>query len=245
MPRTIRSAFAALVLVWLGAAAHAGDAKNVVVELFTSQGCASCPLADAFLAKLASRPGIIALSQHVDYWNYLGWLDPFSSANATSRQNAYRETLKTRFVYTPQMVVDGAHEAVGSEREAVHSLIEKAQRKEKLAIGVALSGGGMLRVSIPSGAKPETPATVWLVFYSSREMTTISAGENRGVVLTNANVVRSMRRVGSWNGPALVINVPVEEIEPPNAGGCAVLVQVGETGRIVGAVNVPYAHKPN
>jgi hypothetical protein len=229
----------------MAAAAHAGNGKSVVVELFTSQGCASCPPADAFLAKLATKPGIIALSQHVDYWNYLGWQDPFSSAGATSRQNAYRESLKTRFVYTPQMVVDGAHEAVGSEREAVYALIEKAQRKEKLAIAASLSGAGTLRVSISSGTKPEIPATVWLVFYSAREMTTISAGENRGLLLTNANVVRSMRWIGTWNGAALVLNVPFEEIEPPNAGGCAVLVQVGETGRIVGAVTVPYGQKPH
>jgi hypothetical protein len=250
MLMTLRLALAALTLTCMGltcmgARVSAGGLKGVVVELFTSQGCVSCPPADAFLAELAARPGVIALSQHVDYWNYLGWTDPFSNAHATKRQHAYREMLKTKFVYTPQMVVDGGHEAPGSDRDTIFGAIEKAANKLKLAIAVSHPKSGTLRVTVPSGAAPEKPASVWLVFYSAREMTTISAGENRGVVLTNVNVVRDMRRIGTWTGAALTIDVPVAEIEPPNAGSCAVLVQIGQAGQIVGAITVPVAHKGN
>jgi hypothetical protein len=245
MLTTLRSVLAALSLACMGAEACAGDPNGVVVELFTSQGCVSCPPADAFLVQLAGRPGVIALSQHVDYWNYLGWTDPFSNARATARQHAYRDALKTKFVYTPQMVIDGSHELPGSERERILSTLEKAQRRPKFAIAVSHPKPGTLRVVVPAGSAPEMPASVWLVLYTAREMTTILTGENRGVVLTNANVVREMRKIGTWTGAALTIDVPFAELEPQNAGGCAIVVQLGEVGRIVGAIAVPVVPKAN
>ena len=106
----------ALLSVVVAATAVAGDGKKIVVELFTSQGCSSCPPADAYLAELAGRDDVIALSFHVDYWNYIGWTDPFSMPEATSRQRAYGRQLGKSFVYTPQIVVDGRAETVGPFR---------------------------------------------------------------------------------------------------------------------------------
>ncbi|HLJ64950.1 MAG TPA: DUF1223 domain-containing protein, partial [Stellaceae bacterium] len=105
---------------------HAGDKPPVVVELFTSQGCNSCPPADAYLGELAARPDVLALSFHVDYWDYIGWTDPYSSKQATQRQRAYSHQMALRYIYTPQMVVNGTSEGVGSERQTIERLITSA-----------------------------------------------------------------------------------------------------------------------
>jgi hypothetical protein len=237
MTGSMRRILAAALVAWAAAAGPALAGKEIVIELFTSQGCSSCPPADALLAELAKRPGVIALSHHVDYWNYLGWTDPFATAGATARQHAYRERFDKRFVYTPQMVIDGAAECVGSERETVAELIGKAERgsRSKLAVVVEQPSRGTLRITLPAGPAPEKPATVWLAFYSEREMTTVAGGENRGVVITNANVVRAMRKVGTWRGGAQTIVVQLAETAPQQATGCAAMVQVGEVGPILGA----------
>ncbi|HEV8025928.1 MAG TPA: DUF1223 domain-containing protein, partial [Stellaceae bacterium] len=116
---------ASLLMTAAALTAHAGEGRSapVVVELFTSQGCSTCPPADAYLGELASRPGVIALAFHVDYWNYIGWTDPFASKAATDRQRSYAKQLGLRYVYTPQMVINGTMEGVGSGREAITQLI--------------------------------------------------------------------------------------------------------------------------
>lgn len=237
MIASMRRILSAAALALVATAGPAAAGKEIVIELFTSQGCSSCPPADALLGELAKRPGVIALSHHVDYWNYLGWTDPFASPAATARQQAYREKFDKRFVYTPQMVIDGVAECVGSERETVVELIGKAERKSKpkLAITIEQPNPETLRITLPAAPAPEKPATVWLAFYSEREMTTVAGGENRGVVITNANVVRTMRKVGTWRGGAQTIVVQLAEIAPAQVSGCAVMVQLGEVGPILGA----------
>src|SRR5690606_22101538 len=158
--------------------------QPVLVELFTSQGCSSCPPADAFLAELAERPGVLALSYHVDYWNYIGWTDPFSSPAATARQRAYGKTLGSRVAYTPQMVVGGRHDAVGSHREAVEQAIAAAAASPHVALVIAGDDATGYRAVLPATAL-DMPARIWLVLFDGSHETTVTRGENTGRTIEN------------------------------------------------------------
>ncbi len=225
--------------LWFGVApigAAAGEARTVV-ELFTSQGCSSCPPADAYLGELAARDDLIALSFHVDYWNYIGWRDPFSKRQWSLRQRAYGDTLKRRYVYTPQMVIDGVAEAVGSKRARVAELIDAALRRNKIAVEISHPDRDTIHIRVPAEAGYAGPAaTVWLAFYDYERTTAIEAGENDGVRLTNTNIVRSMARIGTWRGAVMEWTLPVEAVGGAGRDGCAILVQAGGNGRIIGAV---------
>ena len=225
--------------LWLAGAAAglvAGERK-AVVELFTSQGCSLCPPADAYLGELARRDDVLALSFHVDYWNYIGWRDPFSKRQWSKRQRAYGDTLKRRYVYTPQIVVDGAAEAVGSKRARVAELIEAALGAKKIAIEISHPDRDNIRIRIPAEAGYAGPeATVWLAFYDYERTTSIAAGENNGATLTNTNIVRSLARIGTWRGAVMEWTLPVEAVGGSGRDGCAILVQAGGNGRIIGAV---------
>ena len=238
--RTILLA-AAFVLGAVSSSAAAGEAKTVV-ELFTSQGCSSCPPADAYLSELAARDDVIALSFHVDYWNYIGWRDPFSNAAWTARQRAYGRTLGRRYVYTPQIVIDGRTESIGSKRSQIAKLIAAAKGREKLAIEVRHPDHETVSVRIPGARGYDgPPATVWMAFYDRQHTTSIAAGENRGVKLTNANVVRVFKSVGVWRGEPVVLTLPLVGAE--GRDGCAVLVQAGRGGHILGAATIPLPGK--
>jgi hypothetical protein len=181
--------------------------RPVVVELFTSEGCSSCPPADALLAKLdqQKRLGnaeIIALEEHVDYWDHLGWHDPFSSPQFTQRQEDYSAAFRTDSVYTPQMVVDGRTEFVGSSQGNARTAISEASRLEKAEITllqVQTNGlAARLRIDVkmlPSAASRE--AQVWLVVTESELHSNVKHGENAGEDLHHAAVVRSMRKVAN------------------------------------------------
>ncbi|HEX7006446.1 MAG TPA: DUF1223 domain-containing protein [Alphaproteobacteria bacterium] len=217
---------------------QAGEAP-VVVELFTSQGCNTCPPADAYLGELAKRHDVVALSLHVDYWNYIGWEDPFAIAIATKRQRAYSSHLGRGFVYTPQIVVDGAAEAVGSHRDVVAREIEKARAAAgKFPVEIAYKGDDTMVVSLPAGDSGGKEATVWLVLFDAKHTTDIKRGENGGKRLTYYNVVREFRPVGTWVGKPKTLTLKVED---EGRDGCAVLVQVDGTGRIVGAGKLAFA----
>ncbi|MGH7716378.1 MAG: DUF1223 domain-containing protein, partial [Vulcanimicrobiaceae bacterium] len=179
----------------------AADHMPVVVELFTSQGCSSCVPADAYFAELAKRPDVIALAFHVDYWNYIGWSDPFGKPWASARQRDYRESLKTRFVYTPQIVIDGFEQVVGSDETACDKLIRAAAAK--VATGPTLHlrwrGDGALIVDVGDGPSPPSePATLWLIGYDTEHTTKVLRGENKGRTLSDYHPVRSYRRLGKW-----------------------------------------------
>ncbi len=222
------------VALW-AAPAGAGEPR-AVVELFTSQGCSSCPPADRLLGELAARDGVLALSFHVDYWNYVGWHDPFSSPAATERQRDYSRTIGRRYVYTPQMVVDGVAEGVGSDRRGVEAMLEAALRRPKLTIAVdRAADGASARVYIPAAAHAGAPADVWIVGFDRSHSTVIGRGENRGMTLTNANVVREIDRLGIWSGHAATFTVKLAE---PSAKGAALIVQHGPGGPILGAATL-------
>lgn len=215
-------------------AARAEPASQpVLVELFTSQGCSSCPPADAFLAELAERPGVLALSYHVDYWNYIGWTDPFSSPEATARQRAYGKTLGSRVAYTPQMVIDGRRDAVGSHRETVEQAIAAAASSSRIALAIAGDDASGYRAVLPATAL-DMPARVWLVLFDGSHETTVTRGENTGRTIENRNVVRGIVDLAAWDGSATEIPLALDPALTAGRDGCAVIVQQGEAGPVLG-----------
>ncbi len=228
---------------WAAAAAAAAAAERppVVVELFTSQGCSSCPPADAFLGELARRRGVIALSFHVTYWDKLGWKDPLASPEATRRQRAYGRALGLAYVYTPQMVVGGRAHETGSRRGRVERRIARARSGAgaTLAVTVKPTGGGGLAATIPA-ADFEGKAAVWMVLFDREHTTDIRRGENGGRRLSYHNVAREIRRVGTWDGAALTIPLAVDKARREGRAGCVVIVQRDTAGPILGAALHPF-----
>jgi hypothetical protein len=207
---------------------QAGE-RSVVVELFTSEGCSSCPPADALLVELANRPDVLALSFHVDYWDRLGWKDPSSSAEATARQEQYARLLNIDTVYTPQIVVDGRREAVGSDRAAVERAIDDASH-EPGAVPVTLSfANGQARITLGRGGVTAS-ASVVLIGFDRRRVDTVKRGENSGLTLTHVDVVRGIEEVGHFTGQASqIMSTP-----PWECDRLAAIVQASD-GRILGA----------
>lgn len=208
----------------------------VVVELFTSQGCSSCPPADAYLGELAKRRQIVALSLHVDYWDYIGWQDPFASQAATQRQRAYAHAMGQRMVYTPQMVIDGRTETVGSHQPEVERLIAEAAERPKLPVQFRRGPDNDYFVEIGAGQNPSpAPATVWLVIFDREIETAIDRGENAGTSTVDYNVVREWKRIGTWAGQPMTLPLGLTEDMEAAHDGCAVIVQAGNIGPILGA----------
>jgi hypothetical protein len=242
MPRVLsRLVIVALLVGWLSPVATADESTRaeapVVVELFTSQGCNSCPPADALLGELAQRPGLVALAFHVDYWNYIGWQDPFSSPEATKRQRDYARSLGLSSVYTPEMVIDGSFDVVGSDRVRVDQVIAAASQRQKLPVAIAASPAGGWVVTIPVGEAAE-PATVWLALYDRQHSTPVRRGENAGKTLTDYNIVREFRPIGQWNGAKLDLRLDLGATDLAGRG-FAVIVQAATAGRILGAALAP------
>ncbi len=227
-------AFALFALAAIHSPARA-EAPPVVVELFTSQGCSSCPPADEYLRELAATPGILAFSMHVDYWNRLGWSDPFSSPEITERQRDYARNLGAGFVYTPQMVVMGRAHAVGSKRAEVARFIARARAERPPPPAISISRAAPARLRIAIGAKSFVGrATVWLIAYDTLHTTKIGAGENGGRTLTYANVVRALRQVGLWVGSAAEFDVDIATETKRGYERYAVIVQAGTSGPVIG-----------
>jgi len=207
--------------------------RPVIVELFTSQGCSSCPPADALLNELAGRADVLALGFHVDYWDRLGWKDPLSTPGATARQHDYAAQFGRNEVYTPQMVIDGKQQAVGSNRGAVLEAIAGSKAKSAEAastVPVAFATDGR-SVSIGAGSGR---GKVLVVRYLLKRTTEVQHGENAGKTAVDANGVEAIANPAEWAGQRL--DLPME---PVDAGhGIAVLVQ-GEDGRILGAAALP------
>jgi hypothetical protein len=201
---------AVLTTLWLltGIAPAPAAERPTVVELFTSEGCSSCPPADALLAQLATRPDVLALSFHVDYWNRLGWKDPYSSQEATALQRHYARQLALPGVYTPQIVVDGAWQAVGSDEGAVASALDDA-RRAAVAVPMTLAiDHRQARVSF--AAHPiMAPAAVVLIGFDRRHVDAVRGGENDGRTLTHVDVVRGFAEIGRFTGSAGVIETPL------------------------------------
>jgi len=238
--RGVMSAVVAVAMIGLveRPVALAEGAKHpVVLELFTSQGCYSCPAAEAFLGELIEeRDDIIALEWHVDYWDQLvyrgsSWKDPFSDASFTARQQTYASQLRGRgYGYTPQMVIDGKREAVGSNRGDVLAAMKASKSEAKAAVAAHGPRDGDLTITVEGEA--EGSAAIWVVTYLKSHVTGVRGGENKGKTLANHNIVRAVQRVGEWTGGPLTITTPVD-LEASQ--GCVVLVQADHQGPILGA----------
>ncbi|MEM9580984.1 MAG: DUF1223 domain-containing protein [Pseudomonadota bacterium] len=220
---------AGLAALWItmGAAATAQQTP-VVVELYTSQGCSSCPPADALMHKLAQRGDVIALSLHVDYWDYIGWKDPFADPAHAERQRAYARKAGRRSIYTPQMIIGGVDSVVGTHPMDVADLIAKHARSPKhVSVSVSRSGG---KLQIAAKSVRAAPYDVLVASFDPKKTTKIKRGENAGKTLSYSNVVDDLQLVGSWNGKgalSLKANAP--------GGPVAVIIQHAGFGPIAAA----------
>ncbi len=227
--KTAKAIAMGLLLTLLGTAAHAED-RLAVVELFTSQGCSSCPPADALLGELARRGDVIALAYHVDYWDNLGWKDPFASHSGTERQRLYARSLGLSGLYTPQMVVDGAVDVVGSDRRSVLAAVGGARQ----GAGVQLTREeGKLKVAV-AAQKGAPEADIVLVAYAEEAETKVQRGENAGRSLKEYSIVRGVYPLGRWKGDPASFTIDLGTVAP-DATAVAVLVQASGPGRILGA----------
>ena len=209
----------------------AQGASGTVVELYTSQGCSSCPPADAYLAKLAQEPGVIALALHVDYWDYIGWQDTFASPRFTDRQRAYARAAGSRTIYTPQMIVQGRDQAVGSDPDEVAGMIRRHQSAEAMVVLQLMRQGDQVQIRASARVTLEGPLVVQLVRYRPLTRVVIERGENAGRTIEYANVVTSWARVGEWAGTGdLDIAVPA-----PGAEAVVVILQEPGPGKIYAA----------
>ncbi len=226
------SALVALVLV-VGGLGHAHAQGTAVVELFTSQGCSSCPPADAVLGELADEPGVIALSLHVDYWDDLGWTDPFGDARWSARQRRYASQMGRARVYTPQVVIEGRRETVGHAESTIRSAIANARERGDRA-PARFVGDGPEAVIVDAG-DIEGHATVHLARYDERHTTRIERGENAGRTLVNHHVVRWFERLGRWSGERERFAIDAATARRAGRDGLAVIVQRPGPGKVLGA----------
>ncbi len=215
--------------------AMAGEVKlnpKAVLELFTSQGCSSCPPADALLKSVAQRPDVIALAYHVDYWDYIGWTDTFDAKAYTDRQRAYAGAWGTSNIYTPQLVINGRMDVVGSRRNDVESAIGQAS----LAIPVSLrTDSDMLEVSI-EGKPGEPESAVWLVTFIDRAVVPVERGENAGQSLPYSQIVTGRHVLGMWDpATGAHLKLPISELLSSPSNGAVILMQ-GEKNGLPGPI---------
>lgn len=228
------------------AVAQSTEKPAVVVELFTSQGCSSCPPADALLGEMAEKGQIIALTEAVDYWDYLGWKDENASHAHTERQRNYARMRGDRRIYTPQMVINGRVHVVGSRRDEVEKTIgslsassaalsvpiDAAAKDDKLTISIAAK---------PDGRSDVKDGTLYLVPFRREVPVQIRRGENKGRSITYHNVADALRPIGMWHGEAVKVELPLHEVRKGGYDGCVVLLQAdvaGLPGPIYGATTV-------
>jgi hypothetical protein len=210
-----------------------------VVELYTSQGCSSCPAADALLGRLAKRDDIIALSFSVDYWDYLGWKDTLANPKFSERQRAYAQARGDGEIYTPQVVVNGVSHVNGGEENLISRAIEKTSKPlASVYVPIRLTKDND-KLVIEAGAAPSgtvaKDATLWLAVIAKSVEVPIRRGENKDKTITYYNVVRELTPIGMWNGKSMTVRLERDTFMRPDTEKCAVLLQQGRAGPIVGA----------
>jgi hypothetical protein len=228
--RLIKALFTGIAL-FMGSQAVAQE-RVVLVELFTSQGCNSCPPADEYAAELAERENVLPLLLHVDYWDYLGWRDPFAQPAFTQRQKDYAYHHGARSVYTPQMIIGGVVSAVGHNRAEVEAAIARQQQVQSAVLIQARIDGNVLNVVLEP-QRAGVAGTVHVVRYAPELTTSIARGENSGRTLTYTNVVTQWSTIAMWSGDSAELSMPMMG----DAGhGTAVIVQDGAVGPVLAAV---------
>ena len=213
---------------------------RALLELFTSQGCSSCPAADKLLGELANDPSLVALSVPIDYWDYLGWKDTLANPAHSARQRAYSRVRGDRQVYTPQIVVNGAMHVLGSDRAAIDRMIVQTDQKASvmsLPVLLAVTASN-LNVTVKAKDGDHPGGEVWLCPLAKAVTVAIGRGENHGRTITYHNVVRRWVKLGDWTGTDSTWNVPMSEIKADDVDAAAVMVQEGthdKPGVILGA----------
>jgi hypothetical protein len=222
---------AGAALAWAAAQADVAS-RPLVVELFTAQGCSSCPPADAYLGQLSSRPDVVALAFHVDYWDSSGWRDRFELRQSVERQNVYSRNFHRSSVFTPQFVIDGRKDAMDT-----NSIVQALQEpRDAVPVTLAVREG---QVVVDVGEKQgERPSDVVLVAFLRHAVSNVGRGENAGKALEEFNIVRSIRTLGDWKGATANYKVSVSSL-PSDATDVAVLLQSRGAGPILGAAAQP------
>jgi hypothetical protein len=212
-----------------------------IVELFTSQGCSNCPKADRAIEALAESDDVVTITYHVDYWNYLGWEDTLSAKENTERQYGYAKTLGIRNVFTPQIILNGMHDAKVADASKIKTrLASLGGDEERLTVPVTASlTPAEMTIGIGAGAGK---ADVIVAYYKKRTVVEIKTGENEGKKITYRNAVTKLETVGMWDGKALTIKLPAALLAKRGFDGCAILLQShdanGNPGRILGAASL-------
>ena len=233
------SALGVCAIVAIIRPAHADP--RAVVELFTSQGCSSCPPADKIIGELARDPTVVALSMPIDYWDYLGWKDTLADARFSARQKAYSHMRGDRDVYTPQVVVNGSTHLIGSDRAGIDGAIVDTKKSEivmSVPITMTLTGKQINVSAAASTAATAAHGEVWICSISKAVPISIGRGENRGREITYYNVVRNLLKVGDWNGSSGNWTVPLENISREGVDAAVVYIQDGsrdKPGPMLGA----------
>ncbi len=205
--------------------------ENAVVELFTSQGCSSCPPADEFFGELRNMPGVIALSLHVDYWDYIGWEDTLADPKFTKRQHNYAIAENSKMVYTPQVIVGGVMRAVGTDKSDIAQAIHLMQSQANPVSMTATRDHGQISIQAQSPKGFEKGAAVYLVRYQPEVTVDIGRGENAGRTVTYYNVVQSWEEVGRWAGTDPLST----RVDAVGEGEWVVIIQQAEFGEILAA----------
>ena len=221
----------------LGAMAVAPAASaappTTVVELFTSQGCSSCPPADEILMEIRNLPGVVALAYHVDYWDYLGWRDTLGGSEFSQRQYDYAKARGDMDVYTPQVIVNGGRHYVGSHKSELMSAV-KEDSQGPFAAPITLTDGDHDMTITVGAASIEGEAMVWLLPVQARVAVRIERGENAGRTIEYCNVVRRLVPAGMWTGEAASFRLPADAVMAPGSTGCVALLQRGKAGPVLG-----------
>lgn len=215
-------------------AAWAESEQGVVVELYTSQGCSSCPPADHLMGDLADMPGVIGLALHVDYWDYIGWTDTFADPHYTERQKAYAHAAGERMIYTPQMIVDGRLRVEGNQPGMVAAAIAQSSQTPS-RIDLELSkDGDQLQIHADSSGDVPAGTTVQLVRFKDMSKVEIGLGENAGLTMDYRNVVTSWQKIGEWSGAQ-----PLDMVANVNGpDSVAVIIQNGGPAEIMAAARL-------
>ena len=222
---------------------------KALLELFTSQGCSSCPAADKLLGELANDSSLVALSVPIDYWDYLGWKDTLADPAHSARQRAYSRVRGDRQVYTPQIVVNGAMHVLGSDRAAVERMIAQTDQKPSvMSLPVLLTvTASNLNVTVKAKDGDHSGGEVWLCPLAKAVSVAIGRGENHGRTITYHNVVRRWVKLGDWTGTDSTWNVPMSDVKTDDIDAAAVMVQEGthdKPGIILGAAYTSLEPQP-
>ncbi|MBL4617832.1 MAG: DUF1223 domain-containing protein [Robiginitomaculum sp.] len=208
------------------------EQRPVLVELFTSQGCANCPGANEFLAGLSERKDVIAISLAVDYWDYLGWKDTYAMSEFTKRQAVYGKTLHTRRPYTPQVIINGQTSVKGTRKRKVLKAIKAAQKNLTAAPEISFVRlSDKMQLSIGAGEVPKAGVAIIIADYMPGvQHIEVTDGDNSGKTLDQVNMVTKLHQVGVWNGEAMVIDLPLVQ-----SGSCVVILQEAGQGKVLAA----------